>query len=142
MITNHDGCELVGLSEAAQRLHLNVGTLRKYRTRGILPQPAGTVSGHPLFCLEEIEAWVETRPKLGKNVNGDARVLWPKRLAPFMDTPGVWQRWPHPVASPTAYHLNAGRYHHPPGRWQFKLMSEQGKYFLWAVYLGPDKEST
>jgi hypothetical protein len=68
---------------------------------------------------------------------------WTRTLAPLVEHPGRWARvytTTRRSAGTTARHLRHGRYHIPPGRWEFtsrKLSEDQGG--VYARYLGPEE---
>jgi len=47
----------VGQTEIAERLGVSPGTVQKWRTRGLLPEPEWTVGGRPAWAWATIEAW-------------------------------------------------------------------------------------
>ena len=47
----------VGLSDVAARLGYPVDTVRMWRYRGLLPEPAATVSGSPVWDWPDVYRW-------------------------------------------------------------------------------------
>jgi predicted DNA-binding transcriptional regulator AlpA len=54
----------VGLVEIAERLGVERTTAVKWNQRGLLPEPAWTVSGAPAWDWAEIEAWAKSTGRL------------------------------------------------------------------------------
>ena len=49
----------VGLVDIARRLDLNLGTPKKWKDRGLLPEPRWHVSGGPVWDWSDIAVWLE-----------------------------------------------------------------------------------
>lgn len=47
----------VGQTEIAERLGVPLDTVRKWRTRGLLPAPTWTVGGRPAWDWSDIDTW-------------------------------------------------------------------------------------
>jgi ParB/RepB/Spo0J family partition protein len=56
----------VGIAEVADLCGARRGTVDVWRTRGLLPEPDLTVSGHPLWWPETISAWRDAREAAGR----------------------------------------------------------------------------
>jgi hypothetical protein len=59
--------EPVGLEEIAQRLHVQRGTVDRWRQRCVLPQPAWTVGGRPAWAWTAIEQWARDTGRLPRD---------------------------------------------------------------------------
>ena len=58
------GCqpdELAGTDEIAQLIGIRRKSLYVYRSRGVMPSPAFTVSGVPLWWVSDVLEWDEAR---------------------------------------------------------------------------------
>jgi len=47
----------VGQTEIATRLGVPLDTVRKWKHRGVMPEPEWTVGGRPAWNLDTIEEW-------------------------------------------------------------------------------------
>jgi hypothetical protein len=57
--------EPVGLLEIADRLGVKLQSAQNWRTRGVLPPPRWTVSGHPAWSWRhDIEPWARETGRL------------------------------------------------------------------------------
>lgn len=54
----------VGQTEIAERLDVPLDTVRKWRSRGLLPEPSWTVGGRPAWPWSTIEHWARTTGRL------------------------------------------------------------------------------
>lgn len=62
----------VGASEIATRLGVRPQTVHAWRHRGLLPEPAWTVSGQPAWDWATIEAWARDTGRLAeRDVHAD-----------------------------------------------------------------------
>jgi hypothetical protein len=68
---------------------------------------------------------------------------WERILAPLVEHPNRWARvttTPGRTANVFASNLRRGRYHIPPGRWEFVSRKlDDGHTAVYARYLGPDE---
>lgn len=66
--------------------------------------------------------------------------LWAVRLAPLVDKPGVWHRWPKPLSASMAAQIRRRPGSRPPGKWEFtaRKNTSTGETYLWAMYVGPE----
>lgn len=56
--------DIVGLSEIADRLEVQVETAYRWRTRRLLPDPTWMLSGAPVWLWEVIEQWATLTGRL------------------------------------------------------------------------------
>lgn len=54
-----DGLDVLGLAEIAALLGVQRGTVDRWRVRGNLPEPDGTVGGRPAWRTATITAWAQ-----------------------------------------------------------------------------------
>lgn len=57
--------ELLTSEDLAEVLGVTVGTIRSYRSRGVLPEPDEMVGRTPTWRRRTIEQWRATRPGQG-----------------------------------------------------------------------------
>lgn len=58
--------ELVGMSEIARLINVNVTAVRAYRSRGILPEPLLVLGVGPIWRRSDIIDWAASRPGKGR----------------------------------------------------------------------------
>lgn len=70
--------------------------------------------------------------------------IWLRRLTPLIEHPNRWARVAafdsQSGAGSAAGHLKRGVLKSPPGRWEFVSRGIDGKFYVYARYLGPEKK--
>ena len=56
--------DLVGISEVADLLGVELATVHTWRTRGVMPEPFTLVSDRPAWRLETVLGWAESTGRL------------------------------------------------------------------------------
>ena len=62
---------MMTITEVADRLGVKPETVRSYRARGLMPDPAAVYGQSPVWTPEAIEAWIASRP--GQGVGGGGK---------------------------------------------------------------------
>ena len=60
--------DVLDIPAIARRLGVSQATVRSYRARGLMPEPAGRIGASPYWTREAVEAWIASRP--GRGVGG------------------------------------------------------------------------
>ena len=62
---------MMTITEVADRLGVKAETVRSYRSRGLMPEPAAVYGQSPVWTPGAIEAWIASRP--GQGVGGGGK---------------------------------------------------------------------